>query len=89
MHINEIVKDAAENAGIQNVINRDALDRSRHRITAHALRHGHAVTALKSGIDVRTVQKHLGHTDIETTMEYLQLIDDDVMEAYQRFGTSA
>lgn len=87
MQVNEIVKQAAENAGIQDVMNRDAIGRPRHRITAHALRHGHAVEALKSGIDVRTVQKHLGHTDIETTMEYLQLIDDDVREAFQRFGT--
>ncbi|ELY84998.1 tyrosine-type recombinase/integrase [Natrinema altunense] len=89
MQVNEIVKKAAENAEIQEVMNRDAMGRPWHRVTAHALRHGHAVESLKSGIDVRTVQKHLGHTDIETTMEYLQLIDDDVKEAYQRFGTSA
>jgi len=89
MQVNEIVKKAAEKAGIQEVMNKDAMGRPWHRVTAHALRHGHAVESLKSGIDVRTVQKHLGHTDIETTMEYLQLVDDDVKEAYQRFGTSA
>lgn len=88
MQINEIVKKAAEEADIQEVMNRDAMDRPRHRVTAHALRHGHAVEALKPSIDLRTVQKHLGHTDLETTMEYLQLIDDDVKESFQRFGTS-
>lgn len=37
----------------------------RCRVTAHALRHGHGVHSLKSGIDIRTVQKHLGHAKLE------------------------
>lgn len=45
-----------------------------------------AIHALKSGIDVRTVQKHLGHSSLEITMNYLQLMDEDVKEGYQRFG---
>ncbi|PSP69869.1 hypothetical protein BRC80_10170 [Halobacteriales archaeon QH_9_66_26] len=61
----------------------------RWKITSHALRHGHAVASLKSDIDVRTVQEHMGHSDISMTMKYLRLIDDDVREAYHgKFGTS-
>lgn len=78
----KIVKPAAEAAGIQEVMYEDQSGSKRYRITPHALRHGHAVHALKSGIDVRTVQKHLGHSSLETTMEYLQLIDEDVRDAY-------
>lgn len=85
----KIVKPAAEAAGIQEVMYEDQSGSKRHRITPHALRHGHAVHALKSGIDVRTVQKHLGHSSLETTMEYLQLINDDVKDAYAaEFGSS-
>jgi integrase/recombinase XerD len=83
---NRMLKQAAEDAGIQEVMYEDADGRPRVRITAHALRHGHAVHALKSGIDIRTVQKHMGHAKIETTMKYLRLLDDDVRESYQQFG---
>jgi integrase/recombinase XerD len=65
---NEIVKKAAENAGIQEEGSQDMNGNTRYKFTGHSLRHGHAVNALKSGIDVRTVQKHLGHADIEQTM---------------------
>lgn len=81
----KIVKPAAEAAGIQKVMYEDKSGAKRCRVTPHALRHGHAVHALKSGIDVRTVQKHLGHSSLEITMNYLQLIDEDVKEGYQRF----
>lgn len=87
--VNEkIVKPAAEPAGIQEVLYTDKSGGKRYRVTPHALRHGHAVHALKSGIDVRTVQQHLGHADLEMTMKYLQLIDDDVKEGYREFRVS-
>lgn len=87
--VNEkIVKPAAAEAGIQEVLYTDKSGSKRYRVTPHALRHGHAVHALKSGIDVRTVQQHLGHADLEMTMKYLQLIDDDVKEGYREFQTS-
>lgn len=85
----EVVKPAAEAAGIQEVLYTDKSGNKRCRITSHTLRHGHAVHALKSGIDVRTVQQHLGHADLEMTMKYLQLIDDDVKEGYRNFSASA
>lgn len=83
----EVVNESAENAGIQEALFTDAGGRDRKRITSHALRHGHAVYALKSGIDVRTIQLHLGHQNIETTMRYLDLIDTDVRDSYHRFGS--
>lgn len=86
-NVGRMVKKAAENAGVQEVLYTDQRGHERNRITSHALRHGHAIHALKSGIDVRTVQEHLGHAKIETTMKYLQLIDDDVKESYRRFGS--
>jgi integrase/recombinase XerD len=88
--VNEkVVKPAAEAAGIQEVMYTDKSGSKRYRVTPHALRYGHAVHALKSGIDVRTVQQHLGHANLEMTMKYLQLIDDDVKEGYRDFSASA
>jgi len=48
----------------------------------HALRHTHAVYALKSGIDLRTLQQNLGHSTIATTALYLGLDIDDRKEIY-------
>lgn len=85
--LNQRIKLAAENAGIQEVLHYDAAGNRRHRITAHSLRHGHGVEALKSGIDTKFIQEHLGHEKIETTERYLQVIDEDVRTAYSKFGS--
>lgn len=82
--INRIVKDAAENAGIQSIYYTDQTGSDRRRITSHALRHGHAVHALKCGVDLRTIQKNLGHASLDMTEKYLELIDEDVREMYSR-----
>jgi integrase len=41
------------------------------RWTLHKLRRTYGTTLLRSGIDVATVQKFLGHSDLESTMRYL------------------
>lgn len=85
----KIVKPVAEAAGIKEVLYTDKSGGKQYRVTPHALRHGHAVHAVKSRIDVRTVQQHLGHAGLEMTMNYLQLIDDDVKEGYREFRASS
>ncbi|MGQ9588455.1 MAG: tyrosine-type recombinase/integrase [Thermoplasmata archaeon] len=50
----------------------------------HILRHTHAVQALKSGIDLRTLQQNLGHSSIEVTAIYLTMDIDDRKEEYSK-----
>jgi integrase/recombinase XerD len=83
--ISEIVREAAREAGIQETLYTDAKGDPRYRVTAHTLRHGHAVHALKSGVNIRAVAEHMGHSDIETTMQYLQLVESDIREAYREW----
>ena len=83
--IGKMVVQAAKNAGCQEKMYEDAAGKPKWRVTAHAVRHGHAVHALKSGIDIRTLQKHLGHRNLDTTERYLRILDDDVKQAYQGF----
>jgi integrase/recombinase XerD len=50
----------------------------------HMLRHSFAVHCLKSGMNLRTVQKMLGHSSLTTTQIYLDLTMDDVKDDYFR-----
>lgn len=57
-NITRRIKEAAQKAGI------------RKRVTSHCLRHSYATHTLESGVDLRTIQKLLGHTDVRTTEIY-------------------
>jgi site-specific recombinase XerD len=49
----------------------------RSNITIYCMRHTYATMALRSGIDIRTLQRRMGHSDIKTTMEYLHYIEPE------------
>lgn len=82
--INRIVKIAAENAGIQETAAKYSNGRNQHKITSHTLRHSFAMDKLKK-VDIEMLQKLLGHTDIETTMVYVNMSDEAGREASKQF----
>jgi len=52
------------------------------------LRHGFATEALRSGVDLYTISKLLGHEDISTTTIYAHLCPEDaIRELRSKFGT--
>ena len=54
--------------------------------TPHLLRHSHATNLIRSGWDMSYVQKRLGHSDIQTTVNtYIHLLDDDLKAEYQKY----
>jgi integrase/recombinase XerD len=51
-------------------------------IHPHTFRHSYAVYCLKSGMNLRTLQKILGHSGLNTTQVYLDLAGSDIKEEF-------
>lgn len=82
LQINKMVRRRADDAGIQEVRYTDASGDDRLRVTSHTLRHTFAVHRLKSGMPIRFLQKLMGHSNIETTEQYLKVLEKDIKDAY-------
>ena len=69
---------------LQRVCKSAGIDRRRF----HALRHSSVLDALDAGISVDKVQKQLGHTKLQTTLNYLWGRNEDRARAYQECSLS-
>ena len=53
-----------------------------HGATPHRFRHSFATMAVASGIDVKTTQTILGHSDVKTTLKvYAEATTDNILNA--------
>lgn len=91
--VNEQIRKAAENAGIQEVMYKDAAGKKRYKVTAHVLRHTFAIHALSEEIgsgsmDLRLLQEVMGHDKISTTEKYLQYVGHEAVSDMKSHGPS-
>jgi integrase len=56
-------------------------------IRFHDLRHTAATLLLRAGASLKSVQKILGHANIQTTMRYIHLLPEMLVEDVKRLGT--
>lgn len=64
--IQHAIKVAAERAGIEKDVH------------VHTLRHSFATHLLENGVDVRKIQKLLGHSNLQTTQIYTQVSSEEI-----------
>ena len=53
------------------------------RVHPHRFRHTFAVGMLRNGTDIRTLQKLMGHASVQILMRYLNLANDEAIEAHR------
>ena len=53
------------------------------KITVHTLRHSYATHCLEAGVNVRLLQKYLGHSTLQHTVKYLHLTQFGQSEAHK------
>jgi site-specific recombinase XerD len=58
----------------------------KRRVSVHTLRHSYATHLLDAGVNIRTIQRYLGHSQLMTTMVYLHLSQKGQEDAYQRIN---
>lgn len=65
-----VMREAVKKAGI------------RKKATVHTLRHSYATHLLEAGLDLVTVKEQMGHTRIESTLEYLHIARTRPQQAF-------
>jgi len=79
----KIVAEAAEKAGIQEVLGVDKSNHERTKVTMHALRRGHGMYLWKQGESLSTIQNRLGHSQPSQTDDYLPIDVEESKEKLQ------
>ena len=88
--VEEKVREAAEEADLQETYGPDASGHELHTVTPHVLRHSFAMAALNDGWDIYTLSQALGHESTDVTAStYLHDDDDDVRQAFRNRGPAA
>ncbi|MGH7484065.1 MAG: site-specific integrase [bacterium] len=55
---------------------------AKRAVSIHTLRHSYATHLLEAGVNLRVIQRNLGHSSLETTMVYLHLTAKGNEDAY-------
>jgi integrase/recombinase XerD len=89
--ISSIVRETADNAGLDEKYMEKVDGGKRRRVTAHTLRATFIMRLLEAGIPTPKVMELSGHEHLETVENYANVLDSDAIDAYKEadidFGT--
>lgn len=80
--IRKIVNEAAEGAGIQGELGKDATGHTLRSVTPHVIRHTFVYHAKKCGIKLEDIQRMMGHSNSETTLRYGKELPANLFDSY-------
>lgn len=78
---NEVKLFPLTTAQIRNIVHKYQKD---EYLKPHMFRHSFAVHCLLQGMNIRALQKILGHSELSTTAVYLDLIGKDIKDEYKK-----
>jgi len=72
-------------SSVQGAFRRAKFDAAIHKkgVAIHTLRHSYATHLLEAGVNLRVIQRYMGHAQLETTMLYLHLTQKGQEDACQ------
>jgi len=85
-HLNDIIKEAAENAGIQEVLYVDAAGKRQFKYTSHTLRHSFAMHYVENGGSIEGLSKLFAHSSVTTTEIYSEIREERAKEEYDEYA---
>jgi len=71
-------------SSVQKVFRQAVIDAgiNKRKVSIHTLRHAYATHLLEAGVNVRVIQRYMGHAQLESTLIYLHLTKKGAEEAY-------
>lgn len=73
-------------SGIREIVRRRANAAHIQEPGLHAFRRAFAINCLRNGMDVISLQRLMGHANLETIHRYLAQVDDDLRRAHRLYG---
>jgi integrase/recombinase XerD len=70
--------------GLRQILHRLEIKAGVEFKSPHSFRRAFGITLYRSGIDIYTISKMCGHSEIEVTKRYLNVNNDDLREAHNR-----
>ena len=71
---------------IRKLVNAIAADAGVKKAHPHKFRRTFATTLYKRGMDIHEIQRLMGHSNVQTTLEYIYTEDSQIRSAYEKYA---